>query len=376
MKKFFIFGLVGGFFFSFFPVLADTTTTTTSTETDNIQNLTITLSPDKDTFIFKWDALPDNILKNTLGYALQWSEYQNLMTSKDPAQYLNKDNYRYVRAKEFQRSGTYYARVFTYTQSGYKGRERVLNNGSKVLKLTLDAYGEIANTEYNDANDPLDVTSTDSTTAVVTFGAVRDLHYDTYAILMWSKPNFALNDERKIIINISKSNDMSNPILTFTSPVTKASARVDGLTPETTYYAQGCFYTIDSGTKKISDCGDIDSFTTIKTLTDAQNQKNIRLEKMGLIKAPVVDIKLTVGQAQEVDISSTSSTSSSTIKSSSTTSTLSSLKKRIIVPVEKTITKVKRYVTAAMLKLTSRGVIQGIKSTTKTNTTPSTTPSN
>lgn len=241
-------------------------------------------TPNDTTIEITWNPLENTDMANVEGYALQWSTIQsNVRNDKIPTKTLSGSvTSLSLRAAGFERDEPYYFRVYTYV---YEGRGKyTLTNGSQILKWTWQTNGDVE-TSTVAPNDPVivDNTTTDEDAELFTFGNLRGGRpFDTSVQMQWSRPSISKNRYDKFHIIVSKNSSLTSPVGTLQANSAQFKGYIEGLEPETTYYAAGEF--IENGTA--FGRGPVMSFTTSKKFTNAQQAQFermfTRIKKIGL----------------------------------------------------------------------------------------------
>ena len=328
-----------------------------------IQNLDVT--PTGTQVLIEWDKLADTDMYDELGYALQWSTVQNdVRNDKIYKTTLKKsENTLTLRAAGFDRDETYYFRVYSYAKDG---RKWYLNNGSKILKWEWKTNGDVES-EFIEANDPVISDNNGGSSDIYDFGNLSVIEYDKSAQFSWSFPSLTSSDYDGFNIVISTKNDLSNPVADIDVPNTMNRAFIEGLNPNTKYYASGYFKKGSSkfGDSPVKELSTLQAFTASKksrydkyvlgkgnlgfrhsidgtsattTTTNTDTKKTDTSEEVA-VKARISELKkiikeyqseLTTLERKVKTFKSTSQVSSKNSSSrSSTRSTSSTIKKRV-----------------------------------------------
>lgn len=293
MKKY---ALLFAFFFSalgFIPL----------TQADSIENLQITQS---DRYVnIAWDALSDEVMDGFLGYAVQWSPYVSQMKLNEPGSVVrwgtNRQNSldSLLISTIFDRGTTYYVRVYVWNKAGEQNRERILRRGSKIIKFDVDSTYQIKNIEEVEPNDPVIADTPSSNTSSssssgeddeMSFKKIRFKAFDDHMFLYWSRANIASSDADGRIIIVSEKDDLSDPVLELTMPVSMLSAKIENLTPEKEYYVKGYFYKNQGSTKNKWGESDTEKVKTSPRLSAYQKIRNEQLQRQGLMTIYEADI--------------------------------------------------------------------------------------
>ena len=251
----------------------------------DVQNLKVL--PNGNEITIEWDALDTDILNKTDGYALQWGEnLSDIRNDKFAKQYLDKKQvFLNIRAGTFENDKFYYFRVYTWTKKD--DRNRILTNGSQIIKWKIK-FDKSTETESLTATNDVDLTgSSDITTSngsAAVFGNINKKVFDLYAVLKWSKSNLAKSDYSGFLIEISDKEDFSNILKEIKTTPSVLSLKVKGLVPATSYYARGSFYKEIGGSDEKFGQGITKKFKTQKAFSIAQKQRVERLRKRGLLK--------------------------------------------------------------------------------------------
>jgi len=294
-----------------------------SAHAENIQGLKASIS-DKYVSI-EWTPLADQITFDTDGYAVQISQSKEKMRNVDTTEKIvfvkqNESVLSLFAPAAFKNGEDYFVRVYTYIK---EVRSLTLTNGSKIVKFRIATSGDkfVSATETLEPNDP--VISNTETDSIFSFGKLSVKNpIDTQVDFFWSRPNLTEQDFDGFVVVISKEQSLANPVTEAKVGRDVSSMQVQGLAPETTYYAKGCFV------KKGQKFGDsaVETFKTSKMLTEAQKLTLARLLTRGVIKRSDTVVKVdgssTTAATTTTPASTTTSTStSSTTTGSSTTST-------------------------------------------------------
>lgn len=209
---------------------------------ESIQNLKVT--PSDNQVMIQWDKVNNFTTSSQKGYALQWAQRQSDIKNNKPAKFYTKDNLITLRKRSFDVGTPYYFRVYTYQQVG---RNRTLYNGSKILKWTLKFNNEF-DVEEIEATGDVELTASGAVTndtensGSYEFSPIRVLKLDTFADIHWSHPRKISKSEYSgYKLSISEKSDFSNTLKTENIPKTTTNIRLEGLTPETTYYIKASF---------------------------------------------------------------------------------------------------------------------------------------
>lgn len=324
-----------------------------------IENLDVT--PAGAQVLIEWDKLSDIEMYDEDGYALQWSVNQSDIRNDKPYKLEDKQNLntRTIRAAEFDREETYYFRVYSYRKDGRQG---ILNNGSKILKWKWLTNGDVES-EFIAANDPVISTNDSSSNSVYSFGNLSAIEYDTSIQFNWSNANLADSEYDGYSLVISQKQDLSNPIVDVEIGSAINKAFIEGLTPNTKYYAAGYFY---KNSKKFGKSPTIE-MSTLVAFTDA---KKARFDKYVIAKGNLgFRHKVTEGTASTADTSTATTASTTTTTQKVTDTTNEVAVKARIAELKKLIKLYETELATLEKKVTSFKV-----SSTKSNSTSSNTP--
>ncbi len=289
-----------------------------------IQNLDVKIS---DRYIsFTWSPLDDATIKASEGYALQWGKSESEV-AKDKT-----DNVRrwvegidptvpsMLTSTVFDNNETYYARVYTWTKGGYKDRVRSLGNGSDILKFTLNRTGnEVINIERIPKTD-LQTDNTSSSSSSNTnydadeyqFGYIQSTRFDNYVVLSWSRSKLARGEALGRRIKLSKTADMKEVVANFTIPVATQSLKIQNLTPNTTYYLQGSYYTLSGGEEQDFGHSTAQTLQTLRAMTQAEKDRITMLQRRGVFTIPTADLTKTIGKNDSPQTTSTTTNTETT----------------------------------------------------------------
>jgi len=249
-----------------------------------ITNLTAT--PNGSTLEITWTPLDASDMANVEGYAVQWNTVlNNVRIDKVPTKTVSGSTTSLsLRAAGFERETPYYFRVYTYV---YEGRGKyTLTNPSTILKWTWKENGEVETTTVA-ANDPGIVdNSTDTTDPnadVFTFGILRGGRpFDTSVRMQWSRPSISKNRYDGFQIIVSKNSSLSSPVGKLEADDSEFKGYIQGLEPDTTYYAAGEF--VDNGSA--FGRGPVMTFKTAEKFSVSQKTQFertfARMKKLGL----------------------------------------------------------------------------------------------
>jgi len=288
----------------------------------------LSVNADYETLNILWNPLSSTDFGSADGYALQFSEKQNdVQITKSVTSYQSADDIS-LRRNSFDNDTFYYARVYTYKVDD--NNDRVLGNGSDMLKFKVD-FNNTVTTENISITDPvISSTGTEQDMDDFEFGTLRKYAYDTFADFFWSLPReMASGDYDGFVLKVSENNDMEDPLVEATVDGETSSIRVTGLTASKTYYAQGFFYKEQGGGIQTFGDSPIRSFETIIAIprdsASRESRNIIKVENRAIRKIAVGTSSATSSSTSTSNSTSTStSTSSSSSSSSSNVSSSSS----------------------------------------------------
>ncbi len=322
MKRFFLLLGIGA---SFFGVIL----TSSAAEIQNVQ-----IVPSDETTTIQWEALPLELRDSIQGYAIQWSLYQEEIKNTENRlvkQWIDNpdENAIVLRTGTFNpgEDDTFFLRIYGYTQDG---RERALVHGSKIYKFKFNLDKKLEETEILEPNDPVIVDNTSKELgSVFNFGKLITKIYDDHIYLSWSKPRLTSVDARGVLIAVSEKEDMSNPIVELEGSLKDRTGKIEGLTPDTTYYVAGYFYKTVGGEVKKFGRGSTEIIKTFPQMTNAQKARINRLRRAGRITlqadvvASVEGGNITTQTDDDSDNSTNNSSSDDTDTTTSDTDTSS-----------------------------------------------------
>jgi hypothetical protein len=318
-----------------------------------IQNFVVAPVDNGKQLSLKWTLLASDGAAKVEGYALQWSDKESEMQTDDEMRlHFDKDgSSTYIRAANFEKNKIYYFRVYSY----YDGvSKRIYNSSesSEIMKWTWISRNT-ANSEFITPTDPVIVDNGVSDADGFPdedFGVLRAMAFDRSVQLLWSNSNLASSEFDGHRILVSASNDFSTPLVTMDANRMDRKAYLEGLDPNTTYYAKAAFYKTSNGSDHTFGESPVINFKTAEAFTGRQlssfNRTLDRMRKAGLGK------KFKVGgtSSSTTDTSTTTTATSATPVKSSTSDTkdTSSIRARIraikaeIVEREKEITRLEK----------------------------------
>jgi len=284
----------------------------------------VTVNADRDNLNLLWDPLSSSDFGDADGYAIQFSEKQgDVQITKSVTSYQSADDVS-LRRNSFENNTYYFARIYTYKIDDEN--DRVLGNGSDMLRFRVD-FNDQVETNTISVTDPVISSSSgeEQDNSDYEFGVLRKYPYDTFTDLFWSQPRLLTSsDFDGFLIKISKSSDLEDPILEATVDSDTSSVRITGLSPNTTYYAQGFFYKEQGGENKTFGDSPVRSFETIVAIprdNGTREARNItKVENRAIRK---IDINSTSSSTTSSSSSSTSSSSSSSSSSNSSSTSIS-----------------------------------------------------
>ncbi len=297
MKRFFPTAFVLGFILFISPAVF----------AGQIENLDVT--PTGSQILIEWDKLSDSeMFDEDGGYVVQYSTVQNdIRNDKLYKNQLkkNKNTLTLRVGNKFKRNETYFFRVYSLKTDG---RKKYLNNGSKILKWEWKSNGDVVS-EFVAANDPV-IVDNSASSIESNFGKLRAEKFDTSVHFKWSTPSLGSNEYDGTVIVLSKNDDLSSPVAEVVIPKTITTSFIEGLDPETTYYASGYFR---KGTTRFGKSETI-NFTTLAPFTT--RQKSIYARRV--LKRGNLGIRHNLGGTS----TDTSTTSTTTTTSSDTTTNI------------------------------------------------------
>ncbi|MCK5461046.1 hypothetical protein KAI58_03610 [Candidatus Gracilibacteria bacterium] len=292
----------------------------------------LTVIPNGSQLTIDWSALSQEIMDNTNGYAIQWSTEQNDVRIDKFAQQFSSQNSLTLRKASFEINKDYYFRVYSYVLDG---RNRVLGNGSKILKWQMDFQDNIETSQI-EPNDPVISTVVSTTSSedevLATFGALRISKFDTFVDFAWSKPsNLTSNDYDGFAFEVSKHSDLKDPIIEFKVNKTRFRTRLKGLEPNTQYHARGYFYKDRGGEAQLFGGEEIKAFKTIIAIDRdgrTRSSRNIkRIEKYAYFAVSVDGNETSETPTINTTTSLTTTTRNTTV---TTPTTMTDIRKRIV----------------------------------------------
>lgn len=311
--------LVGLFF-----LLGISTYTTTHAANANstaISGIKLTVSGDYVTI--SWDDL-DKTKKSELdGYAVAWGDDKlDVRNDKIARQYLNNFPTSLELRKDvtFDRDDYYHIRVF-----GYKKEDRKYVNtyGSKIIKWKYDINNAVTST-IEEPNDPVIAdnssnNNSSSNTSSFSFGVLRSIPYDTMIRFSWSHPDLTDSEFDNFVIVLSEKSDLSEAILEADIDKKILKARIDGLKPNTTYYAAG-YFEEDGKRFGKSDTITIKTIALLDSAGKAKLQRTLQRVQNSEGFGTIID----AGEYDDGTVATTTSSSSSSSSNSSSSSSSSS----------------------------------------------------
>ncbi len=321
-----------------------------------IQNLTITTNDAQ--IVVSWDPLNNiEMFDEDGGYVLQYSTIQNdIRNDKTYRNQISGSQHSIaLRAAGFERDEYYYFRVYSLRTDG---RAKYLNNGSQILKWKWQSNGDIVS-EYLEPNDPIIADNSDDA-ANFEFGKLRMEEFASSVHFQWSSPYLSPSDYDGFVIVLSKNNDLSNPLAEIKPSRSVTSAFVEGLSPETTYYAAGY---LKNGAQRFGKSA-IETFTTVAAFSSYQQ---LRYEKYVLTRT-------NLGMRHNIDGTTTTETdteneTSTTTETTTTNETTTTINTNDTNSIKARITELKALINKYQAEIRSLEAKLGNENTTTTRTT-------